>query len=180
VIQTTRGTVINPLRFQAEDITLTELAHALACSNRFFGHARFPISIAQHAVSVSLLSPGEEKQGLHHDDSEAILGDVNKWLKQSDCFREYRILEAEIQSALYLKFGCHPVTSDVVNRADCFAVRCEMTYAFGPEYTAILPGYGPPTAHELAYFVEMTNFRPMPWEHAERLYLKRHRELYGL
>jgi hypothetical protein len=178
VIQTAKGNVINPLNFRAEDITLEELAHALACSNRFFGHARFPISIAQHAVSVSLLSRGEEMQGLHHDDSEAVLGDVNKWLKQSECFREYRILEDEIQIALYQKFKCKTVTSNAVTIADKFAVRCEMTFAFGPDYTAIVPGYGPPTPEELAYFLDKTKFKPkMNWEEAEKLYLDRHHAL---
>lgn len=177
MIQTAAGHVINPLRFRAEDITLEELAHALACSNRFFGHARFPISIAQHAVSVSLLAAGDEMQGLHHDDSEAILGDINKWLKQQDCFRDYRILEDEIQAAIYRKFGCKSITSQAVNHMDAFAVRCEMVFAFGQHYISISPGYGPPSKDELDYFIEITRFKRMDWDEAEKLYLDRHHAL---
>lgn len=174
MIQTAEGHVINPLNFKAEDITLEEIAHSLACSNRFFGHARFPISIAQHAVSVSLLSTGEEMQGLHHDDSEAILGDVNKWLKQSECFRDYRILEDEIQTAIYRKFSCPLNMTPVVMAADKLAVRCELHFAFGPNFTTISPGWGPPSPEELRHFILTTHFYPMGWMEAEKLYLNRH------
>lgn len=177
MIQTLTGNIVNPLNFKADSITLEELAHSLACQNRFFGHARFPISIAQHAVSVSLLARGSEMQGLHHDDSEAVLGDVNKWLKQSDCFRDYRILEDEIQTALYLKFGCQTITSNAVTIADKFAVRCEMVFAFGSNFTSIAPGYGPPSPEELDRFISITGFRKMEWNEAKYLYLERHHSL---
>ena len=180
MIQTVNGSVINPFKFKADDIKLEELAHALACQNRFFGHARYPISIAQHAVSVSLLAIGHEMQGLHHDDSEAILGDINKWLKQSSCFADYRKIEDDIQTEFYRKFNCPLKMSRVVSMADRIAVRCEMVFAFGPNYPALHPSYGSPDKEELDFFLKVTQFKEMSWKQAEELYLERHFSLSGV
>lgn len=177
MIQTCNGRVINPLDFHRDQISVEEIAHALACQNRFFGHARFPISIAQHAVSVSKLAMGHEMQGLHHDDSEAMLGDINKWLKQQSCFSEYRRIEDVIQTELFKKFDCPVVMAKAVVEADQFAVRCEMSFAFGRYYKSLHVDYAPPSMAEMDYFLDYTGFCEMSWQQARDLYLERHLEL---
>jgi uncharacterized protein len=44
------GLEVFPLELGEADIRLADVAHALALVNRFGGHTRFPISVAQHAV----------------------------------------------------------------------------------------------------------------------------------
>jgi hypothetical protein len=177
MITTITGRLIDPFNFKADDISIEEIAHAMACSNRFFGHTRFPISIAQHAVSVSYLSPGHELQGLHHDDSEVLLGDINKWLKMSDCFAGYRELEDKVQREFFRKFGCAEEMHPIVKMADKFAVRCELVFGFGGDYRSAHPDYQPPSVSELNRYFELTNFVPMDWREAERLFIRRHNEL---
>src|SRR5688572_21285191 len=95
------GHEVFPLELKEQDVRLTDVAHALALVNRFGGHTRFPISVAQHAVYVSCLCEpyGREAawQGLHHDDSEYLLGDMTKWVKQSEQMAGYRALEERVQ-----------------------------------------------------------------------------------
>src|SRR5580765_2644929 len=83
LILTFSGKHVNPLNLRPEDIDIVDIAHALACCNRFAGHCRRPINVAQHSVYVSRLcdDTGFERQALLHDASEAYLGDITKWLK---------------------------------------------------------------------------------------------------
>lgn len=71
-----------------DPIALEDIAHKLAQVNRWGGSARYPYSVAQHAVFVSRRVEqlgGDRRQqliGLHHDDAEAWLGDLPRpWKK---------------------------------------------------------------------------------------------------
>lgn len=68
-------------------IVLEDIAHALGNICRFGGHCKTFYSVAEHAVFVSkrLERMGETRYvqyaGLHHDDSEAFLGDIPRPIK---------------------------------------------------------------------------------------------------
>ena len=68
-------------KFTAEDVDTVQIARALSRINRFCGNFN-SISVAQHAVLVAMAVKemgGTEEQilaGLHHDDSEAFVGDI--------------------------------------------------------------------------------------------------------
>jgi 5'-deoxynucleotidase YfbR-like HD superfamily hydrolase len=86
-IQTYTGRRVDPLAVRPDDVHLLDIAHALAYSSRYNGHAKKFYSIAQHSVLVSLLLERQEFTtdtqlwGLMHDAAEAYLGDVVTPLK---------------------------------------------------------------------------------------------------
>lgn len=70
------GTRFWPLEPEAEHVHLADLAHAMATTNRFGGHAIIPISVAQHCLMVAdLVRPDLKLAALLHDAEEAYLGD---------------------------------------------------------------------------------------------------------
>lgn len=127
------GKNVNPLDLRPEDVNPLDIAHALSNVNRFTGHARRPISVGQHSVYVSRLVTGTgfELQGLLHDASEAYLGDVSKWLKQTDEMAKYREVEERVQRVIFKRFGCDPEQAECVTAADKLMVRYEGKQAFG-------------------------------------------------
>lgn len=96
---------------QVADIALVDIAHALSNQCRFNGHCLSFYSVAQHAVEVAccLADAGESPEvqfaGLHHDDSEAYLGDLIQPLKARDDFGFFRILEGGIQGLISRALG---------------------------------------------------------------------------
>lgn len=75
-IETFSGKKFWPLEPEAEHVRLEDLAHALATTNRFGGHALDPISVAQHCLAVADLAyPALRLAALLHDAEEAYLGD---------------------------------------------------------------------------------------------------------
>ena len=82
-METYSGKPFWPLEPRAEDVNLDDLAHALATTNRFGGHAREPMSVARHSILVSDLVPSDLcVAALLHDAEEAYLGDHVRPLKR--------------------------------------------------------------------------------------------------
>ena len=175
-ITTFSGFEIDPLNLRGGCVVLNDIAHALACCNRFVGHARWPISVAQHSIAVSLLcdSTPYDLQGLLHDASEAYLGDVTRWLKRSDEMSAYREAEARAQTAIYEEFDCPAEKADVVEWADKLMVRYEYQLAFGS--ALMVPGYDALSKGERKRISTLnpTLWRPcMTWQEAEANFLTR-------
>jgi GNAT superfamily N-acetyltransferase len=186
-ILTYTGKAVNPLDMKPEDICIQDIAHALACVNRFAGHVAKPITVAQHSVLVSKLatSPGnsyfpsgEEKQkvalqGLLHDAAEAYLGDMTKWVKASmPVFCE---AENRLQRTIFQKFGCDETLHEMVERGDRVMVMYEAAKGFGkawPNHLNDRPGYEPITESE---FTVIGKWAPLPWRAAEDAFLVRFR-----
>lgn len=86
-IETFTGRFVNVDNPEPESICLEDIAHALSQICRYGGHCRRFYSVAEHAVFVSkrLERRGEPRHmqyaGLHHDDSEAFLGDIPRPIK---------------------------------------------------------------------------------------------------
>ena len=92
-VPTFTGRKIYPLAPRPDDIDICDIAHALACINRFTGHASVPYSVAQHSVMVSrLVRPPLWDAALLHDAAEAYLGDIARPWKSSLEVRESRPL----------------------------------------------------------------------------------------
>lgn len=164
------GLKVNPLALQEEDINLKDIAHHLALVNRFGGATRVPLSVAQHCVYVSRLVPQKMKmQALLHDASEAYMGDIIHWLKRSTVFEEYRKIEAEVEKAIWRRFGCTEVMHKEVADADRLMCRFE---AF-----KLMPGLATPKGiPEWAQVNEseiamIGGWGPWAWEDAERNFL---------
>lgn len=78
------GRMVDLLDVKPEDINLDDIAHALAHTNRFIGHARRPYSVAEHSINVARLLPEPIKiYGLMHDAHEAYIGDISTPMKRA-------------------------------------------------------------------------------------------------
>ena len=76
-IATFTGRKVCPLAPRPEDIDIRDVAHALACINRFTGHCPEPYTVAQHSVLASnIVPPALAIAGLLHDAAEAFMGDI--------------------------------------------------------------------------------------------------------
>lgn len=186
VIHTFSGKDINPLDLQMDDICIEDIAHALALCNRFAGHTKQPISVAQHSVYVSKLCDINYKdnvclQGLLHDASEAYLGDITKWLKQTDEMKAFREAENRVQKTIFQKFNIDFLFHNdeirlylEVEAADRLMVQFEGRMGFGESWQINHPRYPPLTTEE----IERVGFWfPWSWEVAEKEFLKRFKEL---
>jgi hypothetical protein len=134
VITTYTGRNVNPLD-PGGDINILDIAHSLALCNRFAGHTKEPISVAQHSVYVAALCPAHALQGLLHDASEAYLGDVTKWLKAQPQMEAYREAEHLLQAAIYRYFGVPVEQHESVTLADRMMVRWEGMVGFGRDWS---------------------------------------------
>lgn len=172
-INTFSGRKVNPLNLQPEDIDIFDIAHSLACTNRFAGHTMRPISVAQHSVYVSYLCPGQALQALLHDASEAYLGDITKWLKATPAFEAYRQAEERVQRLVFERYGCDVEQHPNVEEADRLMVRFEFEQSFPPFAKIDHPNYPPISDAEHKRIGPWTAW---DWRHAEKMFLARFRE----
>lgn len=171
LILTYTGRRVNPLELRADDVSIEDVAHALACTNRFCGHAAEPISVAQHSVYVSKLCQQHALQGLLHDASEAYISDIARPVKMTAAFAEYRVLEDMIQATIYQKYGCATEMTPEVREADDLMLRYEGERAFGKAWCdwCTLPGTLPRVTREEAARVGRWGF--WDWQYAEAEFL---------
>ena len=129
-IQTFSGKAIDIERPRLSTLSIEDVAHALARINRFTGHSRNPISVAQHSVLVSELCPDKFKyEGLMHDVHECVLGDISTPVKRFLGPRVRR-LEAFLMAAFARRFRIPYPTSVEVGMCDLEALMIEKRDAF--------------------------------------------------
>lgn len=115
-------------------ITLDDVATGLSHICRYTGQCSTFYSVAEHAVIVSrrleLLGFGRDIQwsGLHHDDAEAFVGDVNRPLKEM--LPEYSAIEKRVWHAVNeaLGLGLKDPQDGAVKDADNWALSAEAYY----------------------------------------------------
>lgn len=168
-IYTYTGKQIDLFDVRDEDIEIQDIAHGLACVNRFAGQARHPISVAQHSLYVAkLCSAKNQVQALLHDASEAYLGDVTKWLKGTPAMKAYREIEDRLQRQIFRRFGCAEWLSPEVERADRVMARFEGERSF-EGFVIEHPDYPPLTSEQVA---EIGAWSPWTWQTAEEMWLR--------
>jgi|GEM_PF-1027320 len=186
LIRTYSGLELDVCRLEPDLIRIEDIAHALALCNRFAGHTKRPISVAQHSVYAArivaeLLARGPDsavnhhsiiRQALLHDAAEAYVGDVTKWLKQTKIFENYRILEDIIQAKIYRKFGCPVDQHEFVSYADRILVLFEGRKGFGPGFVIDHPDYPNLSQSEIDL---IGPWSPWSWKSAEELFLVHYR-----
>lgn len=146
------GRRINVFDVRSEDILIDDMASGLAKHNRFNGNTSRPIDVAYHSIWVSRVAAmfcandarrqSAAIQGLLHDGSDYIMGDVTKWLKHSPAMAEFRRVEDECQATIYRAFGCPTDMMPEVKAADSLMVRVEAEDTWGPNWSFV-DGYGP-------------------------------------
>jgi 5'-deoxynucleotidase YfbR-like HD superfamily hydrolase len=171
-IETYSGLGFDILETRPEMIQIEDIAHALSQMNRFTGHCRFPYPVAQHCLLGSYLIHSDFALAfLLHDASEAYMGDMNRPLKHfTKAGTEYRIVEAKIQTMIYMRFGC-----PVIEPVEVKDIDNQMLYAEKAQLMTGLPWTTKWSNDERAASVEIieTSFRDN-----KRLYLERFNELY--
>jgi hypothetical protein len=175
LIRTFSGLDLDPRCLASTDFRIEDIAHSHANMNRWCGHARRPISVAQHCVYVCRIvadltegDPTACRQALLHDAAEAYVGDVTRWLKRTEIFTEYRKLEDAIQWMIYNAFQLPIEEHPAIKRADSIMVRFEGKQAFGPDFRIDHEDYPDLTPEEVAL---VGRWSPWSWREAEELFL---------
>lgn len=125
------GQVRDVLKLAPGDVSVEDIAKTLSQINRFLGRTPVPYTVAQHAVLVSYLCPPAYAYvALHHDDTEAYVGDLASPIK--DLFPGFRQLERRIlETALAPALGLPDHVPSPVHDADKAALRFEQHWIQG-------------------------------------------------
>jgi hypothetical protein len=160
--------MINPLSLTYKDIDARDIAHHLACINRWCGALKEPISVAQHSLHVFYLccGTGYELEALLHDASEAYLGDITKWVKMHEHMKAYREVEKAAHETICRRFNVSNRIPDIVEHADRLMINLEGSFGF--DDWVPLPGFPLPDGDMIA---KAGLVRAWPWQVAEKLYL---------
>ncbi len=135
---TASGLLFYPLDPRAEDVRIEDIAHGLAGTNRFQGHTRWPYSVAQHSVLVSVVmtnggsDPVRGLYGLLHDASEFVLTDLPRPLKRQPAFAAYREAEARLQALIYTACELSPTEPSDLKVIDRQMLRTEQAALMPP------------------------------------------------
>ena len=132
-VETYSGRFVDVLEPDPATITLEDIAHALANTCRFGGHAGEFYSVAEHALRVSTkvtVAGGGPLAlvALHHDDAEFVLTDVPAPIKP--LFQPvYDELAGRIDEAVAAAFGGlwarEHLEAPMIKQADVWALRAE-------------------------------------------------------
>lgn len=194
-IETYSGRFVDLSNPSPASINLADIGHALSQTCRYGGHCREYYSVAEHAVFVSKrlqrkgYSNAIQLAGLHHDDTEAYLGDIPRPLKPL-LGETYKLMTDAVDDAvfksLYLakygllnfKFFHAPVVKD----ADNWALFVEARHLLPSEGRQWWDGEQASASWGLVSLPSRI-VTPDYWhgglspEKAEELYLDRHMEL---
>ena len=110
--------------FNADMVSIIDIAHSLSSICRFGGHCRHFYSVAEHSVHMYHRTENE-MAGLLHDSAEAYIGDVVAPLKR--LLPAIRLYEKNILKVLEVVFGVQltPMLPDV---SDCDKVMLYTEY----------------------------------------------------
>jgi hypothetical protein len=151
------------------EIDIKDIAHGLALCCRFNGQCKTFYSVAEHSIRVADNVPDIpvlKLRALLHDAHEAYLSDVPRPIKAD--MPQYKAIADHLQFRIHCKFNCTIENEDMagycngaVKNADDIMLSTEKEFLMvGVEDWAKLP-------------TPLPRFKPMPWQKAEKLFLKR-------
>jgi hypothetical protein len=182
-IQTYSGGRFFPLNPVSGDLSITDIAHALASKCRFTGHTLVPYSIAQHSVLVSYaVPPPDALWGLLHDATEAYLPDVARPIKQQlfvnmidrgqVVLLPFAEAEDRLMQSICRRFGLAATMPESVKQADLRMLATERRDLMRE------------TSHDWGSLDQVESYTehviPWCWQDAEFFFLQRFRELAGV
>lgn len=138
--QTANGEIIDILNLKEEDITIYDIATALAHTCMGGGHVKKMYTNAQHSLLVShyaglsdLIDKNDKKavwteqmRGLLHDAAEVYLFDIRSPMKKWDKMKPILELDEKISAVIAKKFGLDSLHSAAVKQADTLVRAQEM------------------------------------------------------
>ena len=185
-MQSFTGAQVWPLDPRVEDFRAEDIAHALACQNRFAGHAREPYSVGEHsvrasfAVDVAGCRTDDQRRKLRlaalmHDATETYLVDLPRPIKRDPSLWGYRAAEERmatvIESWLRLPHGAFEWPA--VKRVDHVMLVTEAR-----DLLTLPPApWGQAQGAKVAPLSEV--IVPWGWREAERRFRERFDELVG-
>ena len=116
VIKTYTGKMFDPIKANAEDILIEDIAHALSMLCRANGHFPHFYSVGQHSINCmnEARARGYSKRiqlgCLLHDGSEAYLSDITRPIKPY--ITGYLEIEAKLQGEIFDKWIAPPLTEE--------------------------------------------------------------------
>lgn len=166
-----------------EEVLFEDVAHGLACENRFGGHLPEPYSVAQHSYYASIIvekflggSIEDQLWALFHDASEAYLKDIPRPLKLA--LPEYRELEKRCMNAIIVKFGLAPIMPHCVRRADELCLAIERRDLLLANLPSAHDAHGRTwTLGGMELDLPPINFQFMPWKMAHTRFVGRYLQL---
>ncbi len=190
-IETYSGAFVDTKAPDPRSIVLEDVAHALSSICRFGGHSKVFYSVAEHAVYCSThmermnYNRLECLAALHHDDSEAFLGDIPRPLKPL-LGRAYKVLSDRMDRAIVkglgLPFPAGNLHTTAIKEADNAALvveaaqlmRSKGAHWFEDDVYVSLWALGMAPASQATPDYWLGGLHPAA---AKRLYLDRHKEL---
>jgi 5'-deoxynucleotidase YfbR-like HD superfamily hydrolase len=168
-IVTASGLRVSLLNPHPQVISIRDIAHHLALTNRFCGATLFPYSVAQHSVLVADLlvkagaAPRLALLGLLHDAHEAYLHDLTTPAKQALFGPEHvtpydfrcRVFDEAIRASLEL---AEPSAAEIE------AVAAMDLIAFATEWRDLMPDEIPCPSNARA---DRARVKPLAWDNAE-------------
>ena len=190
-METTSGLYLDLSDPDPQSVRLEDISHALATINRYTGHARRPISVAEHALIVAdrLRSQGHDAAvilaGLHHDDHEAYTGDIGRPMKNAVRALQAGLLEQiewRVDAVIFeaLRLPVFPADMAQVKEADEWALSAESYYLMPSRGRHWQQGglYDPGEPQVDGDFPLSSVMRlagpPLPWETVEAQWLAWH------
>ena len=184
--QTFTGAQVWPLDPRIEDLRVEDIAHALACQNRFAGHTRVPYSVGEHSVRASLAvdvsgcrTDDQRRKvrlaALMHDATEAYLVDLPRPIKRDPTMYGYRAAEERLAAVTeaWLRLPLGAFEWPAVKRVDAALLMTEARDLL----TAPPAPWGTDQGGRVAPLAEV--IVPWDWRVTESRFLARFDELVG-
>lgn len=124
----------SPENIAMSRLNIHDIAHPLSQIVRFSGHLQYPLTVAQHSLTVMAIM---EKDGygkkalieaLMHDCHEAMVGDMPNPLKNYLYVNhnfDFRRLEMQIRERIYDRFGIENENEDIIKKYDLICCKTE-------------------------------------------------------
>lgn len=154
-IRTFTGRYIDPMQVRWSDVCIEDVAHHLACINRYTGAAPQPYNVADHSLLVAALAKaaGEPWPVVFacqmHDSGEYLFNDLASPVKRHGSLQFYKRREHETTRMIMAGFGIDPDLLAVVKKYDEAAFHMEVRSWWGGTREVV----------------------PLPWDESERRFL---------
>jgi 5'-deoxynucleotidase YfbR-like HD superfamily hydrolase len=190
------GSVVDLRLAQPHQISLLDIAHGLALTNRYNGQTVRPYSVAEHSLLVVEILEREYAEhdpavllaALLHDAHEAYLGDMIAPLKAAlqeiarrdgRTVDDYRRIETKMQTEVLSRFGAYVTFSrhhQRIKRADLVAMateRRDLLPSAGPTWTSL-------AKVQTVDWVHLGSRAGLDWMDWRQAYLDKFAELYAM
>lgn len=178
-INTVSGRLFWPLAPLPDEVYIEDIAHGLACENRFGNQADYPYSVAWHSVALSHVVPEHlARWALMHDATEAYLSDLPRPLKRTGKFDFYEKAETELMEIIATSVGLTPtVMPEELKEYDSRMGSIELLYANKVGRAKMIArGWSDETLESYSEWKDW--IKPVSFEDAKSAFLERYNQLF--